>query len=108
MEQKIEERGFNSKFGDEYYQEVIALVHARNGRFLERDPEGRGWWVEITDMPNLHTRLYSALYDHKKRMKGRQKHQQLSSSEAHSMSVEYPDSKRQRMCQGFCTNKDSS
>ena len=101
IEQKIEEYGIDTKFGDEYYEEVIAMVKERNGKFLERDPEGRGWWVEITDKSNLHTRLYSATYDHRKRMKGRQKHQQLNLSEAHSMSVMYPDKKRQRLCKGF-------
>ena len=100
MEQQIEERGLNGKYDDDYYEEAIAAVKAKGGRFLERDPEGHGWWVEITDQWNLHTKLYSALYEQKKRMKVRQQTQQVESSESHGMSAVYPDNKRQKFCQG--------
>ena len=98
MEQKIDEYGFDAKYGVKYYEEVIAMVKARNGRFLERDRKGRGWWVEITNTDALHKRLYSALYEHRKRMKARKKNQQFSMSESSSLSVQFQDRKRQRLC----------
>jgi hypothetical protein len=99
MEQKIGEHGFDAKFGEHYYEELIAWVREKNGRFLERDPCERGWWVEITDKDILQKRLYSALYEHKKRIKARWENRQCVMSESLSLSAPYHGKKRQKLCQ---------
>ena len=99
---KLEEFCFNTKFSAEHYQEVIALVKKGNGRFLERDPDGREWWIEITDPVTLHKKIYSSMYELVKRLQARRKHTQSVMSESQKLSsLQYSESKRQKICHGY-------
>ena len=98
IEVKLDAYGHDKKFEPPLFEDLITAVHQKHGRFLERDPQGRGWWVEIKDKKLLYKRLYAALYDQKKRAKSKRQ-QQNSMSQSSSLSAHYQEKKRPRLCQ---------
>ena len=58
-------------------QEIIDEVKSHGGRFLTLDKKsstgGCCCWVEIKSSPDLHNRVSTSLYDHKRRLKGKVK-----------------------------------
>ena len=61
---------------------AIQDARAKGCRFLQLDREA-GLWVEIIDQGTLHKKVYTALYDHRKRLKNSQD-RQISQSDTAS------------------------
>jgi hypothetical protein len=71
--------------------QVINAVHARGGQFLMVRPfnndcatkdsgaSGGSWWVENTDLVDLHDRISTALYDLNRKLEGKKKMQMSKS-----------------------------
>jgi hypothetical protein len=58
-------------------QQIIDCVtNEWNGRFLQLDPRGAGWWVKITDSNVLHEKIGMALYHHSRKLLAQSRQQQ--------------------------------
>jgi len=60
----------NRKMRKAIRQSIVDEVQARGGRFLTLDKKLRGGycWTEIQEGPDLHDRIATSLYDHKRRL----------------------------------------
>lgn len=74
----------NRKKRKEIRQNIIDDTRARGGRFLTLDKKlpGGYCWVEIEKGPNLHDRIATSLYDHKRRLAAKLKTKSERSDEA--------------------------
>lgn len=55
------------------------VTKERKGRFLQMDPNGNSWWVEISDVDVLMEKIGTALYDNNRKLKARGRQQQSQS-----------------------------
>ena len=61
----------------EILQQIVDFVTKRwKGRFLQLDPDGAGWWVELTDRTTLFEKINMALYHQHRRASARRQQQQ--------------------------------
>ena len=107
MEAKLREiKDESTKLGKKICDDVINEVRSRDGRFLEKDLHGRGWWVEIEDSSVLYKKIGASLYDHQRRLRARRNDEVELSSESSRLSVSHMDrgsTKRLKTCHGcFC------
>jgi len=74
----------NRKMRKAIRQSIVDKVRARGGRFLTLDrhlPGGR-CWTEIEKEPDLHDRVATSLYDHKRRLASKKKLKSIRSETA--------------------------
>eukprot|EP00537_Pseudo-nitzschia_pungens_P005530 CAMPEP_0172366190 /NCGR_PEP_ID=MMETSP1060-20121228/14061_1 /TAXON_ID=37318 /ORGANISM="Pseudo-nitzschia pungens, Strain cf. cingulata" /LENGTH=679 /DNA_ID=CAMNT_0013089933 /DNA_START=111 /DNA_END=2150 /DNA_ORIENTATION=+ len=87
----------NRKMRKAIRQSIVDEVQARGGRFLTLDKKLRGGycWTEIQEGPDLHDRIATSLYDHKRRLAAKLKVQKDRCGTA--MFTESDKSKRRKI-----------
>eukprot|EP00531_Pseudo-nitzschia_arenysensis_P015003 CAMPEP_0116126620 /NCGR_PEP_ID=MMETSP0329-20121206/6425_1 /TAXON_ID=697910 /ORGANISM="Pseudo-nitzschia arenysensis, Strain B593" /LENGTH=669 /DNA_ID=CAMNT_0003620707 /DNA_START=29 /DNA_END=2038 /DNA_ORIENTATION=+ len=87
----------NRKRRKEIRQKIVDEVQARGGRFLTLDKKlpGGYCWAEIEEGPDLHDRIATSLYDHKRRLASKLKVKTVRSGTA--MFTVIDNSKRRKV-----------
>ncbi|KAG7373864.1 hypothetical protein IV203_012959 [Nitzschia inconspicua] len=75
----------------------------RNGRFLQQEPNGKGWWIEISDTNLIMDKVGTALYDNNRKLKAMARQQFVEHNESDTFVGYYPKKRKLSLQLGsFC------
>ncbi|KAG7337853.1 hypothetical protein IV203_012738 [Nitzschia inconspicua] len=74
----------------------------RNGRFLQQEPNGKGWWIEICDTNLIMDKVGTALYDNNRKLKAMARQQSVDHDESDTFVGCYYPKRRKLSLSSFC------